>query len=316
VHHDDAYPRGNADLGPAASLEGRDLGQDFSGKDGWRMYHGEKVPGFPSHPHRGFETVTIVRRGLIDHADSLGACARYGRGDVQWLTAGAGISHSEMFPLVDADEPNPLELFQIWLNLPAANKLAEPHFTMFWQRDIPRRSFRDSAGRTTEATIIAGALEGTKPLTPPPHSWASRREADVAIWTLHLEADARWTLPPAASASTVRTLYTFRGAGARIGGEAVAGRTAVVVRGDAPVVVEASGGEVEFLLLQGRPIGEPVVAHGPFVMNSPAEIERAFADYRRTRFGGWPWPKNDPVFARGEGRFAHHADGRVERATG
>jgi redox-sensitive bicupin YhaK (pirin superfamily) len=316
VHHDDAYPRGNANLGPAASLEGRDLGQDFAGQDGWRMYHGQEVPGFPSHPHRGFETVTIVRRGLIDHADSLGASARYGRGDVQWLTAGAGISHSEMFPLVDAEQPNPLELFQIWLNLPAADKLAEPHFTMFWNEDIPRRSFKDEAGRATEVTLIAGALEGAKPLAPPPHSWAARREADVAIWTVRLDAGARWTLPPAAGASTERTLYAFRRTGARFAGEAVAGRTAVAVRGDLPVAIEAADGETELLLLQGRPIGEPVVAYGPFVMSSRAEIERAFADYRRTRFGGWPWPKDDPVFARDEGRFARHADGRLERATG
>jgi redox-sensitive bicupin YhaK (pirin superfamily) len=121
VHHDDAYPAGNEQMGPAASLAGRELGQDFAGKDGWRMYHGENVPGFPGHPHRGFETVTIVRRGLIDHADSLGAAARFGRGDVQWLTAGRGIVHSEMFPLVERAAPNPLELFQIWLNLPHAD---------------------------------------------------------------------------------------------------------------------------------------------------------------------------------------------------
>jgi redox-sensitive bicupin YhaK (pirin superfamily) len=219
-----------------------------------------------------------------------------------------------MFPLVDAERPNPLELFQIWLNLPAADKLAEPHFTMFWNEDIPRRSFKDDAGRGTEVTLIAGGLDGAKALAPPPHSWAARAESDVAIWTVRLEAGARWTLPPAAGASTVRTLYGFRATGARIAGEAVAGRTAVAVKGDAPIAIEAAEGETELLLLQGRPIGEPVVAYGPFVMNSRAEIERAFADYRRTRFGGWPWPKEDPVFARSEGRFARHADGRLASA--
>src|SRR5919112_1973907 len=137
VHHVDLYPQGNERLGPAASLEGRNIGQDFAGKDGWRMYHGDAVPGFPQHPHRGFETVTIVRRGLIDHSDSLGAAARFGRGDVQWLTAGKGIVHSEMFPLLDQKKPNPLELFQIWLNLPRADKLVDPFFTMFWEGDIP-----------------------------------------------------------------------------------------------------------------------------------------------------------------------------------
>ena len=89
AHHDDAYPAGNDHLGPDASLDGREIGMDFAGKDGWRMYHGDVVPGFPQHPHRGFETVTYVRKGLIDHSDSLGATARFGRGDVQWLTAGS-----------------------------------------------------------------------------------------------------------------------------------------------------------------------------------------------------------------------------------
>src|SRR3712207_5958211 len=86
VHHLDAYPAGNGRLGPAATLAGRELGNDFAGVDGWRMSHGRETPGFPPHPHRGFETVTYVRRGLVDHSDSLGAAARFGRGDTQWLT--------------------------------------------------------------------------------------------------------------------------------------------------------------------------------------------------------------------------------------
>ena len=98
-------------MGPAVSLAGRDIGQDFSRKDGWSMYHGETVPGFPGHPHRGFETVTIVRQGLIDHSDSLGAAARFGMGDVQWLTAGRGVVHSEMFPLLDRTGPNTLHVY-------------------------------------------------------------------------------------------------------------------------------------------------------------------------------------------------------------
>ena len=144
VHHKDAYPAGETTMGPpAAALRGRNIGQDFQGKDGWRMYHGDVVPGFPQHPHRGFETVTIVRRGLVDHSDSLGATARFGAGDTQWLTAGGGIVHSEMFPLVETDKPNPLELFQIWLNLPSADKLVEPHYAMLWSRYTPRLAFVD-----------------------------------------------------------------------------------------------------------------------------------------------------------------------------
>jgi quercetin 2,3-dioxygenase len=312
VHHDDAYPAGNAELGPAASLAGRDIGMDFAGKDGWRMYHGERIPGFPGHPHRGFETVTIVRRGFIDHSDSLGATARFGGGDVQWLTAGKGIVHSEMFPLLDREGPNPLELFQIWLNLPRADKLVEPHFTMLWNKDIPTRVFQDPAGRATEVTVVAGALAGLdRPLpAPPPHSWATRAESDVAIWTVRMQPGAAWTLPPA-RAGTNRVLYVFAGA-VKAGGRAIAKGTGIELVPDAAVPLVAEGA-VDMLLLQGRPIGEPVAQHGPFVMNTPDEIRQAFVDYQRTRFGGWPWDSEAPVHPRDAGRFARHADGRVER---
>ncbi|MFZ9014681.1 MAG: pirin family protein, partial [Alphaproteobacteria bacterium] len=100
VHHDDNYPAGDGEMRPKASLEGRSIGHDFGGKDGWSMYHGDTVPGFPQHPHRGFETVTVARQGYIDHSDSLGAAARFGEGDLQWMTAGRGVVHSEMFPLL------------------------------------------------------------------------------------------------------------------------------------------------------------------------------------------------------------------------
>ena len=315
VHHDDAYPAGNDRMGPAASLAGRDLGQDFAGLDGWRMYHGDVVPGFPGHPHRGFETVTIVRRGLIDHSDSLGAAARFGRGDVQWLTAGRGIVHAEMFPLVERAAPNPLELFQIWLNLPRADKLVEPHFAMLWGDTIPRHVVRDPDGRTIEVTVIAGALGDARPPAPPPRSWAARPEADVAIWSIRMEPGAAWTLPPA-RAGTNRVLYLFGGATLRLGGHELARGHGAHLAAEAAVALVAGAEPVDALLLQGRPIGEPVVQYGPFVMNTPEEIHQAFLDYRRTRFGGWPWPSEAPVHARDEGRFARHADGRIERAAG
>jgi redox-sensitive bicupin YhaK (pirin superfamily) len=312
VHHVDLYPNGNERLGPDASLAGRNIGQDFAGKDGWRMYHGDVVPGFPQHPHRGFETVTFMRDGYIDHSDSLGATARFGRGDVQWLTAGAGIVHSEMFPLLNRDKPNRLELFQIWLNLPARSKFANPYFTMFWDSDVPRVRTVDAAGRAAEVTVIAGALGDARPPNPPPDSWAANPDADVAIWSIALDEGAAWTLPPAQSARTVRTLYPFAGHGFSVDGAAAPPRSAVQVASDRPVQLAAVGGPVEVLLLQGRPIAEPVAQYGPFVMNTRAELETAFNDYRRTQFGGWPFAANDPVHARERGRFARHADGRVE----
>jgi redox-sensitive bicupin YhaK (pirin superfamily) len=314
VHHIDTYPKGNDRLGPDASLAGRNIGQDFEGKDGWRMYHGDVVAGFPQHPHRGFETVTIVRDGYIDHSDSLGATARFGMGDVQWLTAGSGVVHSEMFPLLDQQGPNRLELFQLWLNLPAKNKLADPYFTMFWDKHIPRKHYAEAKGLTTVVTVIAGALDDIQPLTPPPHSWGADPQADLAIWSIAMEDGASWTMPPARSAAVNRTLHQFAGRGLSVGGRDVPGPAAVQIAPDQAVAIAATNGPVEILLLQGRPLGEPVAQYGPFVMNTREQLEQAFADYRRTQFGGWPFTANDPVFPRDAGRFAKHADGRVERA--
>ena len=312
VHHDDRYPAGNDALGPAASLAGRAIGQDFEGKDGWRMYHGRTVPGFPGHPHRGFETVTIVREGFIDHSDSLGATARFGGGDVQWLTAGRGIVHAEMFPLVARDRPNPLELFQIWLNLPRADKMVAPYFTMLWREQMPTEIVRDSDGRTTAITVVAGRLGDVRGLPPPPSSWAARAQSDLAIWTAKMAPGARWTLP-AAHAGTNRMLYFFRGSALTVAGRAIPASRAIALAPESDVALENGADESELLLLQGRPLDEPVVSYGPFVMNSRAEIQQALSDYQRTRFGGWPFASEDPVHPRQESRFARHADGRVER---
>ncbi len=312
VHHDDAYPAGDERMAPRASMAGRNLGQDFTVKDGFRMYHGRVIPGFPSHPHRGFETVTIARRGFIDHADSLGATARFGQGDVQWMTAGKGIVHAEMFPLINRDAPNPLELFQIWLNLPRADKLVEPHFTMLWDHVIPRHTAHDAEGRSTVVTVVAGKLGEAKGPPPPPKSWASHADADVAIWTIKMDPGARWALP-AANAGTNRMLYFFRGASMTIAGERQSSHAALTLAPTHEVTLEAGPEACELLLLQGKPIAEPVAAHGPFVMNTRAEIQQAFMDYQRTQFGGWPWPDDAPVHPRDAGRFARHADGRIEK---
>jgi redox-sensitive bicupin YhaK (pirin superfamily) len=312
VHHVDHYPAGNGRFGPQASLDGRSIGADFSGKDGWSLYHGDSVPGFPAHPHRGFETVTITRSGLVDHADSLGAAARYGTGDVQWLTAGSGVVHSEMFPLLREDAGNRAELFQIWLNLPAASKMADPAFTMFWADRVPELVALDGAGRRTVVRIVAGALEGAgPPLAPPKDSWAARDDAGVAIWTIRMEPGARWTLPAVRQRGVRRSLYVFGGS-AQVAGEPSGSRTGLEIAPTADVELVAGAGGAEFLLLQGRPIGEPVAQHGPFVMNTKTEIVQAFQDYQRTQFGGWPWDNAAPVHGPEARRFARHPDGRVE----
>jgi len=212
-----------------------------------------------------------------------------------------------MFPLLEQDAPNPLELFQIWLNLPAADKLVDAYFSMLWDGDIPRVRHEG-----VEVTVIAGDLEGVDAPTPPPNSWAAHPEADVAIWHVVLDAGATWTIPAAAGAETIRTLYVFEGGGVSVAGEAVPPRHGAVVRCDQDVELRADE-RVEILVLQGRPIGEPVAKYGPFVMNTEAEIEQAFADYRETQFGGWPWPTEEPVHHGSEGRFARHPDGRRDQ---
>lgn len=324
AYHQDHFPKGNGQLGPDASLlAGRNIGMDFAGKDGWNMYHGDEIPGFPAHPHRGFETVTIVRKGLVDHADSLGATARYGEGDVQWLTTGAGVQHGEMFPLVHDDKENELDLFQIWLNLPAKNKMAPPDFTMFWANEIPHALHIDPEGRRTEVEVIAGDYKVVDPhhhgddiiykaLTPPPYSWASEPDADVAIWIVQLDAGASITLP-AASKEARRAIYLSTGSHLQIGSQTFADRVMVQVWADKDVTLtNASNARMELLVLQGRPIDEPVAARGPFVMNTQQELGQAIRDYQQTQFGGWPWPSYAHTHGK-LGRFAQHPDGRIEK---
>jgi redox-sensitive bicupin YhaK (pirin superfamily) len=309
--HRDAFPAGNGQLGPAASLAGRDIGMDFTLRDGWRMYHGDRVPGFPAHPHRGFETVTVVREGLVDHADSLGAAGRYGNGDVQWMTAGRGVQHSEMFPLLHEDKPNPLLLFQLWLNLPAANKMVPPHFAMFWADEVPLVEEHAADGPSASVLLIAGSFGGRKAPAPPPDSWAAQPDSQVAIWLIELAPGAHWQLP-ASQGGLNRMLYFYEGEQLVAAGQGFKVLTGLRLDEAALDLHNPGAQPVRLLYLQGRPIGEPVAQHGPFVMNTREELIQAFADYQKDHFGGWPWPRADQVHGR-EARFAKHADGRLER---
>lgn len=310
AHHLDLYPRGNGAFGPDASLlAGREMGSDFREKDGFRMYHGKSVPGFPVHPHRGFETITVVRTGYADHADSLGSAGRYGQGDVQWMTAGSGVQHSEMFPLIRTDADNHLELFQIWLNLPRKNKMAAPHYKMFWSEQIPRLSLD---GGKVEMTLIAGNFENKRGLPPPPDSWAAEPGTDVAVQIFRFKSGGRLKLP-ASEGLVSRNLYLFAGGPLRVAGRELAVGNGVELDSRFPVDLEAATDGAEILFLQGKPIAEPVVQHGPFVMNTREEIFRAIQDYQRTRFGGWPWSRPDVVHGDKIERFAQYPDGRIER---
>ena len=316
VHHEDKFPKGNDVMGPQEEhLKGRHLGDDFIIKDGFRMYHGKTVPGFPGHPHRGFETITVVREGIVDHADSLGAAGRYGNGDVQWMTAGKGVQHSEMFPLIHKEKDNPMELFQIWLNLPAKNKMVEPHFKMLWSDSIPKLVHKDENNKVATVEVIAGKLADKIAPTAPPNSWANTEANRVAVWNITLEANGKWILP-AAVAGINRMLYFYIGDSIKIGDKTISKYHAVHVEPDMNLTIENGNWESRILVLQGKPIGESVIQYGPFVMNTKEEINQAFEDYHKTQFGGWPWPSYAQVHDRKKGRFALHADGKLEEKIG
>jgi len=312
MYHDDAYPAGNDQQGPAASLAGRNLGEDFTKRDGYRMYHGTTVPGFPAHPHCGFETVTVVLEGFVDHFDSLGAKGRYGNGDVQWLTTGKGCQHTEIFPLVHQDQPNPLELFQIWLNLASKDKKADPDYKMLWAEDIPVIENTNASGRKTTVRLIAGELEDKSSLEPTKASWAKDPNHHVGIYLIHMEPDASYTLP-SVSATLNRNLYFYHGYQIVIDGTTIPASHRAKLAGDEEITITNGAQDAYILVLEGEPIQEPVAQYGPFVMNSEQEIRNAFNEYRRTEFGGWPWGRLDPVNERNSGRFAQHADGTIEK---
>ena len=312
AYHKDDYPKGNDRFGPETSLSGRNIGQDFVVKDGWRMYHGTSVPGFPSHPHRGFETLTVVKEGLVDHADSYGGAGRYGAGDMQWLTSGKGIQHSEMFPLLNKDQKNPLELFQIWLNLAKKDKFAEPHYKMYWNDDIPHIHLKDQDNRSVLIDVVTGSLSGKDGLPPPPDSWASYKENQVMVLTIKMTPGSQWILPKIADSDVNRTLYFYKGDKISLDDEEILVSHSIKTNPGSDITIEAGSEECYVLLLQGKPINEPVSQYGPFVMNSQNEIQKAFEDYEKTEFGGWPWEHRDQTHGSENKRFALFPDGTKE----
>lgn len=301
-HHVEHFPAGNENMAPNVDLKDREIGRDFSGKDGWSMYYGESVPGFPAHPHRGFETITLVEKGIVDHADSRGNAGRYGYGDVQWLTAGAGIQHSEMFPLLNMNDSNPTELLQIWLNLPKKNKLSEPDYKMMWNETIPVINHVDDQGNGVEIKLIAGDWDDVHAITPPIKSWAADTSNQVCIWKITLSAFATITLPKTKK-ELVRDLYFYKGQDLKVDDCNFETAHLVSLHSQMETKLTAGDSDCEVLILQGLSIDEPIAQYGPFVMNNNQELHSAYADFENTQFGGWPWPKPDMVHGREQSRF-------------
>lgn len=231
--------------------------------------------GVGPHPHRGFETVTIVYEGEVAHRDSTGAGGHIGPGDVQWMTAGAGVLHEEYHSDAFSKRGGRLEVAQLWVNLPARLKMTAPHYQHLRAADIPRVELRNGAG---VAYVIAGALQGAK--------GPARTSTPMNVWDLRLKVGGTAAFSPPEGHNLI--VVALDGP-IVVDGEAHvrAGETIIFEREGGDVIFSAQA-DAKLLLLSGEPIDEPVVQEGPFVMNSRAEIHQAVADYRAGRFGAMP----------------------------
>jgi redox-sensitive bicupin YhaK (pirin superfamily) len=228
--------------------------------------------GVGEHPHRGFETVTIVYQGELEHRDSTGAGGRIGPGDVQWMTAGSGILHEEFHSEAFARSGGTLEMVQLWVNLPARDKMTAPGYQTLLDRDIPAVELPEGAGRVR---VIAGAYGDRK--------GPARTFSPMDVWDLRLNARGMVRLPVAAGRTLA--LVVLRGTvevnGAEIARE---GQLVVLDREGADVLLEANN-EASLLLLSGEPLNEPIRGYGPFVMNTEGQIAEAIEDFNSGNFG-------------------------------
>ncbi|WP_025872019.1 pirin family protein [Methylobacillus glycogenes] len=231
----------------------------------------EQRKGVGQHPHRGFETVTIVYDGEVAHHDSTNAGGTIGRGDVQWMTAGAGIIHEEYHGDDYARRGGPFEMIQLWVNLPAKHKMAQPGYQGILASQIPEVALAEGEGKVR---VIAGEYQGK--------SGPAKTFSPMNVWDVRLNAGnrAHFTLP----AGHTTALFVLHGA-VRLGDVHTIrpAELAVMQREGSELEIEASEDSV-ILLLNGAPLNEPVVGHGPFVMNSWEEIDQAIADYNNGRF--------------------------------
>lgn len=232
----------------------------------------ERPRGVGEHPHRGFETVTIVYDGEVEHKDSTGAGGRIGPGDVQWMTAGAGIIHQEFHSTGFTQRGGTIEMVQLWVNLPAASKMTPPGYQTLMDADIPVVSLPDAAGTLR---VIAGEYDG--------HRGPAHTHTPMGVWDLRLTQGSRSKL--AVPAGWTAMLVLLHGTVQVNGREVVReGQFVLFDRAREDIVIEANN-DVTALVLTGEPIDEPVVGHGPFVMNTADEIREAIRDFNSGRFG-------------------------------
>ena len=228
--------------------------------------------GVGQHPHRGFETVTIVYDGELEHRDSTGAGGTIGPGDVQWMTAAGGILHEEFHSNSFAEKGGNMEMVQLWVNLPAKHKNAEPGYQTLLAKDIPSVELPGKAGTVR---VIAGDFDGEK--------GPARTFTPINVWDVRLNRDksAKLALPEGHSLAVIVLAGTVEVNGTEV---VRTGQLVVLAREGGEITLEANG-DAKLLVLSGEPINEPVVAHGPFVMNTIGEIKQAMLDFEAGKFG-------------------------------
>lgn len=225
------------------------------------------IGGFPDHPHRGFETVTYMIAGRMRHHDSVGNEGLLGPGGAQWMTTGSGLIHSEL----PEQEEGLMEGFQLWLNLPARNKMVAPSY-----RDIPPAAIPEfTTGDGVRVRVIAGASHGTA-------GAVQRPDTEPLYLDVHLPAGRRFVQPIAAGHNAFA--YTYRGS-VNIAGTTVSDRHMAILanNGAAEVCIEASE-DARVLIIAGQPLKEPIAQYGPFVMNTTEQIHQAMRDYEAGKF--------------------------------
>lgn len=229
--------------------------------------------GVGTHPHRGFETVTIVYSGEVSHRDSHGGGGTIGPGDVQWMTAGGGLVHEEFHSEAFTKSGGEMEMVQLWVNLPARDKMTAPRYQSITADQIPVVELPDGAGTLR---VIAGRHGETR--------GPARTFTPVEVWDLRLNAGHRTTLEVPEGHSTA--IVVLRGPVAvNDQPSVVAERVVLFERAGRTIELVAGDADVSLLLLSGEPIEEPIVGYGPFVMNSRGEIEQAIDDFNAGRFG-------------------------------
>lgn len=227
--------------------------------------------GVGQHPHRGFETVTIVYDGEVAHKDSGGNGGVIGPGDVQWMTAAGGILHEEYHSPAFAKAGGPFKMVQLWVNLPAKDKMAPGGYQAITSADIPVVELADGAG---VARVIAGDFGGTK--------GPARTFTPINVWDMRLSRDADLTLPLPEGHTAMLVVL---GGHLTVEGEHEVGEAEMLMLGrEGDEVRVRADGDTTLLVLTGEPIDEPIVGYGPFVMNSDAEIRQAFDDFNSGKF--------------------------------